>query len=85
MRPDWETDIFGQGEHYKKTGRLVKVPVSVSDKYFVECLEDDVGIDGMEWWNRYYAKLRIEIGPITFKMWVDELITRGLVEKIERI
>ena len=80
--PDQKPDIVGLGSYRRiqKPSKEVKLYPLV--RMFFECLEDDEIVDSEEWWNKYYSRYRMEMGPSTFKKLVDELIITGLIEHV---
>lgn len=83
--PGWKPDIFGLGEHYRLLKPSKEVQLSSYMRMFIECIEKIGPADGEEIWNEYYAMTRFEVGPKTFKKWMNKLITAGLVERIDNI
>lgn len=79
LRPRWKPGIVAQGEHYRRKELSEEVYVSANDREFLACFGYDKAVDGKEIWNRYYKRMRSEIGPKTFHLWVGRLIDHGLI------
>ena len=79
LRPSWKPGIVAQGDHYGRTKLSEEVYVSANDREFLECFEYDEIFDGEEIWNRYFKRMKSEIGPKTFHLWIGRLIDNGLI------
>lgn len=85
VSPGWKPDIFGMGEHYRALKPSGEVQLSSFMRTFFECIERIGPADGEQIWNEYYKVLRLEVGPKTFRKWMNKLVTAGLVERIDSI
>jgi len=80
VRPGWKQDLVGLGR-YRRIRKLSKeVRLSTDDRMFLELFEYDKNIDCVELWNRYYARMRIQMSPSLIKKILEEFLYFGLIK-----
>ena len=77
--PGWKRDIVVLGRYQRIPKLSEEVRLSVCNRMFLELFENDEVVDCEELWNRYYAKVRIEMTPSAMKLMLEDLLRVGLI------